>query len=65
VADELATELGNVTAEQLLDTPFILLARDAAEAAEILAQRHDDFGFDSFMTHEPNLEALGRILARR
>jgi probable F420-dependent oxidoreductase len=62
-AEELAAEWGAITAEQLLDTPFILLARDAAHAVEILAQRHEDFGFDSFMTHEPNLDALGQILA--
>jgi probable F420-dependent oxidoreductase len=62
-AEELAAELGDVTAEQLLDTPFVLLARDATHATEILAQRHEEFGFDSFTTHEPNLDALGQILA--
>jgi hypothetical protein len=59
----LAVEWGDITPEQLLDTPFVLLARDATHAIEILAQRHEDFGFDSFTTHEPNLDALGQILA--
>jgi probable F420-dependent oxidoreductase len=62
-AEELAAEWGDITAEQLLDTPFVLLAHDATHAIEILAQRHEDFGFDSFTTHEPNLDALGQILA--
>lgn len=62
-AQELAAEWGGISADVLLDTPFILLARDRSHAAEILAQRHEDYGFDSFTTHEPNLEALGQILA--
>ncbi|MFL5863806.1 MAG: TIGR03621 family F420-dependent LLM class oxidoreductase, partial [Solirubrobacteraceae bacterium] len=62
-AEQLAAAWGDITAEQLLDTPFVLLARDASHALEILAQRHEDFGFGSFMAHEPNLDALGQILA--
>ncbi len=62
-AEELAAEWEGISAEQLLDTPFVLLARDVSHAAEILAQRQEDFGFDSFMTHEPNLDALGQIIA--
>lgn len=62
-AEDLAAEWGGISAEQLLDTPFVLLARDPLHAAEILAQRREEFGFDSFMTHEPNLEALGQVIA--
>lgn len=62
-AEQLAVGLGNMSAAQLLDTPFVLLARDASHAAEILIQRHEDFGFDCFTTHEPNLEALGQVIA--
>jgi probable F420-dependent oxidoreductase len=62
-AEELATEWGDIAAEQLLDTPFVLLAHDASHATEILAQRREEFGFDSFTTHEPNLDVLGEILA--
>ena len=62
-AEKLAAEWGHISAEQLLDTPFVLLARDGSQAAEILAQRGDEFGFDSFTTHEPNLEALGQAIA--
>lgn len=62
-AEQLAAEWGDITAEQLLDSPFVLLAQDAAHAADILAQRREVFGFDSFMTHQPNLDALGQILA--
>ena len=62
-AEKLAAEWGDISAEQLLDTPFVLLARDGSQAAEILAQRREEFGFDSFTTHEPNLEALGQAIA--
>ena len=57
----LAAEWEGISAEQLLDKPFVLL--DGSHAAEILAQRQEDFGFDSFLTHEPNLDALGLIIA--
>ncbi len=60
-AARLAAEFGS-SAEQLLDTPFVLLARDQSHAAELLAERHERFGFDSFTTHEPNLDALGQII---
>lgn len=63
VAEKLAGEWGGMSAEQLLDTPFVLLARDGSQAAEILEQRVEEFGFDSFMTHEPDLEALGEVIA--
>jgi hypothetical protein len=51
-----------ISAEQLVDTPFILLPRDGSHAAEIFARREEDFGFGSFMTEEPNLDALGQII---
>jgi probable F420-dependent oxidoreductase len=62
-AENLAAEWGDISAEQLLDTPFVLLARDRSQAAGILAQRHEEYGFDSFTTHEPNLEALGQVIS--
>jgi len=62
-AETLAAEWGDISPGQLLDTPFVLIARDGSHAAEILAQRHEDFGFDSFTTHEPNLDALGDVIA--
>jgi hypothetical protein len=32
------------------------------DAVEFLAERHERFGFDSFMPHEPNRVALGQII---
>lgn len=61
-AARLAAEPGPVSAEQLLDTPFVLLARDRSHAAELLAERHERYGFASFTTHEPSLDALGQII---
>ena len=62
-AQDLAAEWGAISAEQVLDTPFVLLAHDRAHAAEILAHRGEEFGFDSFITHQPNLDALGEVIA--
>ena len=62
-AETLSAEWGDIDAAKLLDTPFVLLARDRSHGAEILAQRHEQFGFDSFTTHEPNLDALGHLIA--
>jgi alkanesulfonate monooxygenase SsuD/methylene tetrahydromethanopterin reductase-like flavin-dependent oxidoreductase (luciferase family) len=63
VAARLAAEFRSISAEQLLDTPFVLLARDGAHATELIAERHARFGFDSFTTHEPYLEPLGELIA--
>ena len=63
LAEDLAAEWGAISPEQLLDTPFVLLARDPSHAAEILHQRREQFGFDSVITHQPNLEALGQVIA--
>jgi probable F420-dependent oxidoreductase len=62
-AARLAPEYRTITAGQLLDTPFVVLARDASHAAELIAERQERFGFDSFMTHEFNLDALGHVIS--
>ncbi len=62
-AARLAQSFATVAAEELLDSPFVLLARDRPHAAEIIAERRERFGFDSFMTHEPFLEELGSLIA--
>ena len=62
-AARLASASKTVTSERLLDTPFVLLARDRAHAAELIAERHERFGFNCFTTHEPYLDALGELIA--
>jgi probable F420-dependent oxidoreductase len=62
-AEEMAASAPSLSAEQLLDSPFVLLARDAAQAADVLLERHEVYGFDSFTTHQPFLEALGEVIA--
>jgi hypothetical protein len=57
-----AASAPGLTVAQLLDSPFVLLARDAAEAAEELRRRRERFGFDSVTTHQPYLEALGEVI---
>jgi len=61
-AAEIAASGSNLTVEQLLDTPFVLLARDADQAATELRRRQEVYGFDSVTTHQPNLEALGEVI---
>ena len=62
-AARLAEPFETVSAEQLLHSPFVLLARDRSNAAEIIAERREHFGFDSFVTHEPFLDELGSLIA--
>lgn len=62
-AARVASAFKTLTSERLLDTPFVLLARDRAHAAELIAERHDRFGFNCFTTHEAYLDALGELIA--
>jgi hypothetical protein len=62
-AEIAASASGHLTVEQLLDTPFVLLAQDVGQAVEELRRRRELYGFDSVMTHQPNLEALGEVIA--
>jgi alkanesulfonate monooxygenase SsuD/methylene tetrahydromethanopterin reductase-like flavin-dependent oxidoreductase (luciferase family) len=62
-AAEIAASAPTLTAELVLDSPFVLLARDAAHAAELLLERRAAYGFDSFITHQSQLEALGEVIA--
>lgn len=52
-----------LTVEQLLDSPFVLLAGDAARAAAELRRRRDLYGVDSVTTHQASMEALGAVIA--
>jgi probable F420-dependent oxidoreductase len=63
VATEIAAGAPGVTVEQVLDTPFVLLASNAAEGAEKLRRRQELYGFDGVTTHQRNLEALGEVIA--
>jgi alkanesulfonate monooxygenase SsuD/methylene tetrahydromethanopterin reductase-like flavin-dependent oxidoreductase (luciferase family) len=63
VAAEIAAEHPWLSAEQVLDTPFVLLADDVDQAVDELLARQARYGFDSVTTHQPNLEALGEVMA--
>jgi probable F420-dependent oxidoreductase len=62
-AARVAASLPAVDADRLLDSPFALFARDAREGADALHERRERYGFDSFTTHQPHLEALGEVIA--
>ncbi len=61
-ASHIAASTPGLTVEQLLDTPFVLLAHNAGAAADELRRRQQIYGFDSVTTHQPNLEALGEVI---
>ena len=65
--EEAATALAGggttITADQLLESPFVLLAADATAAAEELRRRQQVYGFESVVTHQQHLEALGEVIA--
>jgi len=52
-----------LTVDLVLGSPFVLLARDAGSAAAELLRRRADLGFESFTTHQANLEAFGEVIA--
>jgi probable F420-dependent oxidoreductase len=62
-AEELAAQLTEVTPKEVLASPFLLLARDAEEAADELRRREEVYGFDSVTTHQPSMAALGEVIA--
>jgi probable F420-dependent oxidoreductase len=62
-ASQWVAEEPDLTVEQVLDSPFVLLAEDAAHAAATLRHRQDVYGFDSVTTHQPSLEPLGEVIA--
>lgn len=61
-AEIVASIPGRLTVEQLLDTPFALLAQDVSQAVEELRRRQQVYGFDSVTAHQPTLEALGEVI---
>ena len=62
-AAEIAAATPGLSVEQILDTPFVLFGRDADHAAQELRRRHHVYGFDGVTTHQPNMEALGEVMA--
>ena len=62
-AREITAAAPHIDVAQLLDTPFVLLARSAEEGAQELLRRHEAYGFDSFTTHQHNLDPLAQVMA--
>jgi probable F420-dependent oxidoreductase len=54
---------GRLTAAAILDSPFVLLATSAREAAEELVRRAERWGITSWCTHAPSGRALARVMA--
>jgi probable F420-dependent oxidoreductase len=62
-AGEWAGDSPFLSARQVLDSPFVLFAPDADQAAQELRRRYEKYGFDSVTTHQPSMEALGQVIA--
>jgi probable F420-dependent oxidoreductase len=62
-AEEMAAAAPQLSAAEILDSPFVLHAEDAAAAAAELRRRHQLYGFDSVTTHQPSMGALGQVIA--
>lgn len=62
-AAEIAAATPGLSVDQILDTPFALFASDADAGAAELRRRQERYAFDSVTTHQPEMEALGEVLA--
>ena len=62
-ARELVADPPDLDVENVLVSPFVLLARTAEEAAAELVRRHETYGSDSFTTHQPSLEPMAKVIA--
>jgi probable F420-dependent oxidoreductase len=63
-AEELSAEFGpGLTADELLETPFLLIGT-VDEMAEQLVRHRDRFGFSYITVHEPYLEAFAPVIER-
>ncbi|HEX2312144.1 MAG TPA: TIGR03621 family F420-dependent LLM class oxidoreductase [Thermomonospora sp.] len=58
-----AGPLAPMTAEEILETPFLMLGTPA-QLAEQLVERRERFGFSYITVHGPYLEALGPVIER-
>lgn len=58
-----AERLPYLTAEEILDTPFVLLGTEA-QIAEQLRERRERFGFSYVTVHAPFLDVLGPVIAQ-
>lgn len=62
-AAELAAVVSGMSAEDVLESPFVLYAHDAPQAAQELRRRQERYGFDSVTVHQPGMEALAEVIA--
>ena len=59
----MAVAVPRLSIEEILDSPFVLYAEDAGQAADELRRRREVYGFDSVTVHQPSMEALGQVIA--
>jgi probable F420-dependent oxidoreductase len=65
VAQEWAAQgEGRFSVDDLLDTPFVLLAASPQEAVDELQRRAEQFGITSWCTHGPSGPALSKVIAQ-
>ena len=63
-AEELSAEFGpDLTVDELLETPFLLIGTVAQMADQLLRHR-DRYGFSYITVHEPYLETFAPVIER-
>jgi probable F420-dependent oxidoreductase len=62
-AAQMVAAAPQLSVDEVVDSPFVLYAQDADRGAAELAVRHERYGFDSYTTHQPSMEALGEVIA--
>jgi probable F420-dependent oxidoreductase len=60
-ANEFAADAPELEPEELLESPCVLFARSAADAAAELERRHERWGFTSFTTFASSCDALAEV----
>jgi len=62
-AADMAAEVPRLSVDEILDSPFVLYAEDAGQAADELRRRRARYGFDLITVQHPSMEALGQVIA--
>jgi hypothetical protein len=63
VAEELAKNWPQLTADDVLQTPYVLIGTEDEIVADLDARRQR-WGFSSYRIHEPYLDTFAAIVAR-
>ena len=61
-ADELATRWPQLSTDEILESPYVLVG-SIAQMIEDLQRRRERWGISYYVTHEPYMDALAPVVA--